>query len=210
MVDFKQKIIRLSQELENLPGESAHIDMLPFRIKTSEALKKTTNYKLSATLLLLYEKDGLPHFILTERQTYAGKHSGQISFPGGKTEPFDATTAQTALRETKEELGIDPTKITLMGKLTEVYIPVSNFLIHPYIGFVAQLPPLSPDSYEVKEVLHVSCNDLLANKSRIKTDIPVENGRVIKQIPAFNLTDRIVWGATAIILNEFKYILKRI
>ena len=109
--------------------------MLPFRETVSEAFKKPVDYRLSAVLLLLFPYKDDIYFVLTERQDYDGKHAGQISFPGGKAEPFDKNTAETALRETQEEIGVLPTAITILGRLTEVYIPVSNFLIHPYVGY---------------------------------------------------------------------------
>lgn len=209
MSNFNKKITFITEQLKDLPGEEAHTDMIPFRLKTSEALKKPVDYKLSAVLLLLYKTQNSIEFILTERQTYKGKHSGQISFPGGKAEPFDKGTHQTALRETKEELGIDTSNIQLIGQLTQVYIPVSNFLIHPYVGYIDELPNLTPDPREVRKVLHVPVDDLINENKRIETDIDVGDGRIIKQIPAFHFSDRIVWGATAIMLNEFKLILKR-
>lgn len=200
---------QLKSELLNLPGEAAHIDMVPFRMKTSEALKKPIDYRLSAVLLLLYYQNNTPHFILTERQDYNGKHSGQISLPGGKVEDFDPSTKDTALREANEEIGVDQKAVEILGQLTEVYIPVSNFLIHPYVGFLDAVPQISPDPREVKSVLHCPVSDLLNDQRRILTKIQVDQGRWLKDVPAFNLEDKTVWGATAIILNEFKFILKR-
>lgn len=196
--------------MQNLPGEHAHLDMIPFRPLTSKILEKPTNYRLSAVLILIYFKAGTPHFILTERQNYAGKHAGQISLPGGKVEPSDKGTADTALRETEEEIGVEAKAISLLGNLTEVYIPVSNFLIHPYIGHIPVLPQLTPNPREVKSIIHCSLPDLLNQENRIITRFKMENGIWMKDIPAFNFDQKIVWGATAVILNEFKFILQRL
>lgn len=201
---------RLTYEMQNLPGEQAHLDMIPFRPLTSKILEKPTNYRLSAVLIVIYFEAGTPHFILTERQNYTGKHGGQISLPGGKVEPSDRGTAETALRETEEEIGIEAKAISLLGNLTEVYIPVSNFLIHPYIGHISVLPELTPNSREVKSIIHCSLPDLLNRENRIITRFKTENGIWMKNIPAFNFNQKIVWGATAVILNEFKFILQRL
>ncbi|NOQ72286.1 MAG: NUDIX domain-containing protein [Crocinitomix sp.] len=204
------KLIKdIRQELTDLPGEIAHKDMIPFRLTASEALKEPVDYKLSAVLILLYHQQDELHFILTERQDYNGTHSGQISLPGGKTEPEDGSTRVTALRETHEEIGIPPGNVEVLGQMTNVYIPVSNFLIHPYVGFTNNMPALVPDPREVKSVLHCSTGDLLSDESRTQTKIQMKNGAWMKDIPAFLLEEKIVWGATAIILNEFKMILAR-
>lgn len=207
--DPHQLINRLRNEIHNLPGEQAHKDMIPFRLTASEALKKPLNYKLSAVLLLLYFEAGQAHFILTERQNYNGKHAGQISFPGGKIEESDKNTAETALRETHEEIGVHGSSVELLGRLTEVYIPVSEFLIHPYLGFTSQLPEIYADKREVKTVLHCSLNELTNEENRILTKIQTSSGIWMKDIPAFRLQEKVVWGATAIILNEFKLMLAR-
>ncbi len=199
----------IRRELNDLPGEAAHRDMIPFRLTASEALKTPIDYKLSAVLVLLYRQNDELHFILTERQDYDGKHSGQISLPGGKTEPEDETTRVTALRETHEEIGIAPGQIDVLGQMTQVYIPVSNFLIHPYVGFTPDIPTIAADPREVKSVLHCSTRDLLNDKHRTLTKIQMRNGVWMKDIPAFLLEDKIVWGATAIILNELKMVLRR-
>ena len=204
------KIIEdIRRELNDLPGEAAHKDMIPFRLVASEVLKAPIDYKLSAVLILLYRQDDALHFILTERQDYDGKHAGQISLPGGKTEPEDLTTRITALRETHEEIGVPAGEIEVLGQMTAVYIPVSNFLIHPYVGFVENIPDLIPDPREVKSILYCSTQDLLRDESRTHTKIQMKNGVWMNDIPAFLLEEKIVWGATAIILNEFKMVLDR-
>lgn len=201
---------QIQTELTNLPGVQAHLELYPTRMSSDEIIQKGVNYRLSAVLILVYLKEGIPHFILTQRHDYNGQHSGQISFPGGKVEPSDETTKHTALRETEEELGVSPTLVNIRGQLTDVFIPVSQFLIHPYLGTLDELPTLSPNQREVKEVIHCSVDDLLADSNLITTKIQLQNGMSLKDVPAFNLDNKIVWGATAVILNEFKFILRRI
>jgi 8-oxo-dGTP pyrophosphatase MutT (NUDIX family) len=205
------KLIKeITKELKDLPGEVAHKDMIPFRLTASEALKKPISYKQSAVLILLYPVADKLCFILTQRQEYDGKHSGQISLPGGKSEPQDDDTRTTALRETHEEIGVPQEGIEVIGQLTDVYIPVSNFLIHPYVGFISDLPALRPEAREVKSIIHCTVDNLLNEKSRTLTKIQLKNGTWLKDIPAFLLEEKIVWGATAIILNEFKMVMERI
>ncbi len=211
MLKDPQELIHwLKVELLNLPGEIAHKDMIPYRLTASEALKNPMKYRLSAVLILLYFENGEPHFILTERQDYAGKHSGQISLPGGKVEERDQNTAETALRETEEEIGVRSESVELLGQLTEVFVPVSQFLIHPYLGYSPRLPSIIPDVREVKTVLHCTIGELVNEENRILTKFKTSTGIWMKDVPAFVIQEKIVWGATAIILNEFKHLLKRL
>lgn len=200
----------LQNELQNLPGEDAHVEMFPLRMRTSEALKTIEGYRLSAVMGLLFPVEKSHHIILIERQDYDGKHSGQISFPGGKKEDEDYTSLEAALRETHEEIGIHPDTIQVLGRLSDVYIPVSNFLVHPYLGVIKSKPEFVPDSREVKSVFTFDITEILNEKSRITTIVSVGKGVTLKDVPAFKIQDKIIWGATALMLNELRFILKRI
>lgn len=202
--------IKLQQELKNLPGEAAHIEMFPLRARTSEALKTAEGYRLSAVLALLYPAGASHNIILIERQDYDGKHSGQISFPGGKKEDEDYTSLEAALRETHEEIGIHPDTVTILGRLTDVYIPVSNYLVHPYLGMLESKPEFIPDPREVKAVLTFDVNQILDEKNRVMTTVTVGKGVTLKEIPAFKIQEKIIWGATALMLNELRIILNRL
>jgi len=196
-------------ELKNLPGEIAHLEMFPLRPLTSESLPKATDYRLSGVMALLYPHESSFRMILTERQTYDGKHSGQMSFPGGKLEPYETTSLQAALRETFEEIGIDPDTIEVVGQLSDVFIPVSNFLVHPFVGFLEKEPTYKLDVREVKNVITFEISELLKTENRIETIIELGNGATMKGVPAFFLGERVVWGATALMLNEIRFILQR-
>jgi 8-oxo-dGTP pyrophosphatase MutT (NUDIX family) len=206
-MDFIQA---LQNELKNLPGEEAHLEMFPMRGRTSEALKTASNYKLSGVMALFYPEGTSHKIILTERQTYDGKHSGQMSFPGGKLEPGEETSLQAALRETHEEIGIDPANIHVIGQLSQVYIPVSNFLVHPYLGFLEKAPVYKLDEREVKALVAIDLIDLLNSERRIITTISLGPGASLKDVPAFFIEEKIIWGATALMLNEIRFILQRI
>jgi 8-oxo-dGTP pyrophosphatase MutT (NUDIX family) len=200
---------QLQTELQNLPGEEAHVEMFPLRARTSEALKTVEGYRLSAVMALLYPAGDSHHIILIERQDYDGKHSGQMSFPGGKKEDEDYTSLEAALRETHEEIGIHPDHIKVLGRLTDVYIPVSNFLVHPYVGMLESKPEFVADAREVKSVFTFDVNELLHESNRVITTVSVGKGATMKDVPAFEIDGKIIWGATALMLNEIRIILKR-
>lgn len=205
-MDFYQQ---LKNELANLPGEIAHTEMFPLRAKTSDALKTESDYKLSGVLALLYHTNNTPQIILTERQIYEGKHSGQMSFPGGKKEDTDDSTLAAALRETHEEIGIAPDKVNFIGALSEVYIPVSKFLVHPYLGYLNETPQFVKSEREVKSIITFDVKELIKDSNRIVTNIPIGNGTTIKNVPAFYIQEKVIWGATALMLNEIRIILNR-
>jgi 8-oxo-dGTP pyrophosphatase MutT (NUDIX family) len=203
-------IIRLQSALDNkLPGEIAHADLMPInRPFSQEALKRATNYRKSAVGLVLYEEADSIRCILIQRPQYDGKHGGQVSFPGGKMDSSDPDLEYTAKRECMEEIALEPARMKTIGLLSEVYIPVSKFLVQPYVFYVESLPELKPDEREVDEIFSFEIETLL-DDSRIKhTNLTFRNGFNQKNIPYFDIEDKVVWGATAMILSEFKAVLK--
>ena len=159
---------------------------------------------LAGVLALLFPKNKEWQLALIERVvTHAGdRHSGQISFPGGKYEAGDGILMNTALREAHEEVGIAPKEVNMLGALTELYIPVSNFLVHPYVGWMAYTPVFQPQWSEVQSVLEVPFR-LLEDPGTLKTtDLHLPNNLTFKDVPYFSVSDKIVWGATAMILSE--------
>lgn len=197
---------KIRNALNDLPGDFAHREMFPRRRVASEEIKAVKDYRISAVLALIFEDNGAK-MILTQRHDYKGSHGGQISFPGGKMEPIDENTIQTALRETYEEIGIDPSDIHVLGKLTDVYIPVSRFIVHPYIGLLNKAPHFTIQQREVKEVITFELDDLLNDTIRQSRNIKTADGIILKDIPCFIIQDRIVWGATALMLNEIRLML---
>jgi 8-oxo-dGTP pyrophosphatase MutT (NUDIX family) len=196
-----------TQLSQPLPGIEAQFEMAHVnREKIRYDELTTLNYKSSAVLLLLIKR-GQEFFIpLTERHTYIGAHSGQISLPGGKKEDTDADLTQTALRECHEEIGIIE-NIHLIGALTPVYIPVSKFRVNPYVAvFDGEEPEYKINVDEVKSLLELNINDLKDPALVKETYIEPAPGLKIKT-PYFDVQGHIVWGATAMILNEFKKLL---
>ena len=164
------------------------------------------DYKSSAVLLLLIKRNNDFYIPLTERHDYAGVHSGQVSFPGGKFEDSDETLEKTALRECNEEIGI-LNHIEIVGQLTPVYIPVSRFMVNPFVGILNDDEiNYGVNEVEVKNILELSLNDLMLPELIKHTVVEPMPGMKLKT-PYFDVQGKIVWGATAMILNEFKHLL---
>ena len=161
----------------------------------------------SAVLILLYE-DEHQHirFPLIQRPIYNGTHSGQVSLPGGKVEKGDASIFQTALRETEEELGINTDNIEVIGQLSDLFIWVSNYMVTPIVGITQIKPVFTKDDNEVDAIIETDLFDIIDPAKRKDDTIVVREKYRIKT-PYFNIDDRIVWGATAMILSEFSMVL---
>ncbi len=179
---------KLEERLEtDLPGKNSQFK---FRVKANQPYNFNNTEKEaipSAVLILLYEKDGELHFILTERTQTVDSHKGQISLPGGAQED-DEVLSQTAKRETHEEIGIDPSHVNVIGELSPLFVPVTGFLIYPFIGSITQ-------HFDIV----IAENEVEAEKRELR-GFEVE-------IPYFLLDGKKVWGATAMILSEFKQVL---
>ena len=149
----------LSQEL---PGQGAQEVMMPTMSDRSRfSLEAKKGARPGGVMILFYLKDNSLHFPLIQRPDYDGVHAKQMSFPGGKKDEEDESLKITALRETKEEIGVDPSKIEIIGSLTELYIIASNFNVLPTIGILRGLPDFIADEHEVDEVIEVKLEDLM-------------------------------------------------
>lgn len=212
-MDFPERIHALKKELINpLPGRQAQLAMSSMR-RIHELLDfaRQNNARSSSVLILLYPSlgSGSIKLVLILRPSYNGIHGGQISLPGGKREPSDADLKFTALRETKEEIGIDPGVISIIGELSTLYIPPSNYIVFPFVGFSAIEPGFTPHPKEVERIIEINLEDLLNDKNIRKKKISLKNGIHILT-PCFVIDGNIIWGATAMILNEFREVLKKI
>lgn len=196
---------------EALPGDSAHAIMAPLerRELMLNLNLEIVNPRKAAVLMLLYPKNSLTHLVLIVRNTYPGVHSSQIAFPGGKVETSDASLQQTALRETWEEIGIDPEKINVVRSFSDVYIPPSNFLVYPFLGFCTEELIFIPDPSEVAGILEVSLSDFLDEKN-VKSKQMTTSYTQETTVPVFIMGEHVVWGATAMMLSELKEVLKKV
>lgn len=185
-----------------LPGIEAQLKMAHVERRLNLSRIKIPDYaRMGAVLILLFEEEGSVKTCFIERTQYDGVHSGQIAFPGGKKEP-DETLEQTALRETEEEVGVNRHHITVLGQLTELYIPPSNFLVHPFVGSVGYRPQFLPQVTEVAEVVEVNIDELGDVRLRGEKKIMLSNGNMV-HTPYYSLHGKTVWGATAMIISEF-------
>jgi 8-oxo-dGTP pyrophosphatase MutT (NUDIX family) len=211
MKSFETFIQHLKKEIDKpLPGKEVQFLMAPkVRLELLNAIKDYSSARESSVLILLYPFKDQVHSILTLRPEYQGFHSRQISFPGGKRENEDENNEATALRETNEEVGINSNKIELIGKLSDHYVYPSNFLIHPFIGIALEKPEFVPEKKEVEKIIEYPINQLIKPDTKQKKKISLSNGFKILA-PYYAIEDQIVWGATAMILSEFEYVLSKI
>jgi len=191
-----------------LPGEEAQFEMAHVkREKIAANSIDSDAYRPSAVLILLYPNEQQQtSVLLIERMTYNGHHSGQIAFPGGKVEPTDRDLQETALREFFEETGADITP-TVIGKLTPVYIPISKFMVQPFVSYVEQKPNFSASAYEVNALIEWEIDHLLNPNIIKETTVEPMPGYKLKT-PYFDVQGKVLWGATAMMLNELKWVLK--
>jgi 8-oxo-dGTP pyrophosphatase MutT (NUDIX family) len=207
-------MISLTQIVENLkkplPGWNGQKHLAPnFRAEEIEKIgSEINNAKKSAVLILIYEKNNELHIPFIKRPAYDGIHSGQISFPGGKSEATDIDFQHTALRETYEEIGIEPTFIDVKAQLSDLYIPPSNYLVKVFVGTTKEHLMFKADPKEVAEIIEIPIKEFF------KPDIIKEkifyrsvDGQE-KKAPYFDLQGVEIWGATAMIISELLSIIR--
>jgi 8-oxo-dGTP pyrophosphatase MutT (NUDIX family) len=165
------------------------------------------NSKSAAVMILLYPKDDLIYTVFIQRPSYDGVHSGQISFPGGKKEASDPDLIHTAIRESSEEIGVNSSKINVINTLTPLFIPVSNIIVTPVVGWMEKQPVFKPKKDEVVFIIEADIKTLM-DTSILKIK-PFKIGNEIIDIKYFDYKDNVIWGATAMILHELFVIFRR-
>ncbi len=210
-MEFTSFIHKLEDQLQRpLPGLMAQLKMSSMS-RVRELMKDGPREDAvqSSVLVLLYPADQEIKLVLMLRPHYDGVHSGQISLPGGKYEDGDESLIYTALREVKEEMGIDPWRVQLLGQLSEIYIPPSNYLVTPIVGYLASPPVFTPDPSEVADIIEISINELISDANIQQKVMRLHNGETI-EVPSFYINNNVIWGATAMILSELKEIIGNI
>jgi 8-oxo-dGTP pyrophosphatase MutT (NUDIX family) len=191
-----------------LPGQEAQFKMASsFRFSPEFIDEQRPKARVGSVLVLLFPIDNEIYTLLTLRTSYKGVHSGQVSFPGGKKDESDSDLMATALRETWEEVGVPDYDIELIGNLTELYIPASNFIVTPFVGLVKARPEFQPNSREVEKIIEAPLSLLLNDQIRKQTQISINEGLTI-DAPYFDIDNEVVWGATAMMLSELVEIIR--
>jgi 8-oxo-dGTP pyrophosphatase MutT (NUDIX family) len=210
-MEFADLIHALAEELQKpLPGRAAQLKMSSMtRMRELMKWSVPESARLSSVLILLYPFRGTIGLVLMLRPDYRGVHSRQISLPGGKKEETDESLIFTALREASEEIGIEPGQVRVIGQLTELYIPPSNFLVTPIVGYSSHTPVFRADPGEVERIIQISLKDLMDERNRMIKKIRISVGLTLNA-PAYCLHGDIIWGATAMMLSEFLEIVARI
>jgi len=200
--------VSISIEQNELPGMVAHKLMQPYYANAKNFNIPTNPFaKKSAVLILIFQKNNEPHILFIERPANTGVHSGQISFPGGKYEKTDKNYIATALRETYEEVGLAPENINILGKMSQVYVVASNFIIQPVLGFMQETPKYKPNE-EVENILEVPLSYLHQASVQEK---PIKSAiGVVLQAPYILIENKTLWGVTAMITSELIQITKSI
>lgn len=208
---FERLIQKLEARLaQDLPAALAHEAMRA--VDTSGRPPQFTHSlppRPGSVLLLLYPgADGSIQFPLIKRPDYTGAHSGQVSFPGGKAEAGE-TKIQTALREAEEEIGVHPSDVTVLGVMSDFFVVPSNFMVTPVVGYAKERPSFVPDKIEVVRILEGDVRSLLPEESIHTSEIIVAKTYRLNA-PHFVVDNEMVWGATAMMLNEFRVMVREV
>ena len=191
-----------------LPGLDAQLRMAPSPRLGWDPLKFPDGAVTGAALLLVYPHHDTLHIALTVRGTGLRNHTGQVSLPGGRVDEGETLEA-AALREATEEIGVDPSTVELLGRLTPLHIPVSGFLLHPIVGYTSMRPAFQRAEWEVARIIEAPVS-LLADPGIVKREIrtrAVKGQSIDVDVPYFDIDGEKVWGATAMVLAEFCAIL---
>ncbi len=192
--------------LGELPGMEAHHKMLPPGRHTKMYDNERPLARLSSVLLLLFPEGDRLFTCMMKRPLTMKHHPGQVSFPGGKVEIEDETTEMTALREAREEVGVDPASVEVLGKLSDLYIEVSKFAIHPYLAWTDRKPEFVINSDEVEELILFPVSEFVSNEIIAETELQTVTG--LTKVKYYPFNGKYIWGATAMILSELIEILK--
>ena len=192
---------RLAERLDrSLPGHEAHLTMAPrYPARRADLSVDERDCRTAGVLVLLVRYDGDPAVVLTVRREHLPDHAGQISFPGGQREG-DESLLDAALREAEEEVALPPASVRVLGRLTPLYIPPSNFCVHPFVGRTEVAPELCPADEEVEQVLRVPLAHLL-DPATHSTETRRLDGTDV-EVPYYDVAGHTVWGATAMMLAE--------
>jgi len=194
---------------EPLPGLAVLLKMAPPSRPIDFNLPD--NVRKGGVLALLYPHEGKLHTVFMLRTKDGGKHSGQVSFPGGKHEKTDPDFTYTALREAEEELGIPHNEVRVLGQLSYIYINPSNFLVYPTVGYLPYRPNFVPDPTEVAAIIEADIPYLMQDDIQGIRPMPMTGNPKVKiKVPSFLVKGHVIWGATSMMLLELLTVLKEV
>jgi 8-oxo-dGTP pyrophosphatase MutT (NUDIX family) len=201
MTDFTLFIEKLKIRLQQpLPGLIAHGLMASetrLRLTMPSPNERTRE---SAVLILFYPYENKVFIPLILRPQYDGVHGGQMAFPGGRAEKEDESLIRTALREAQEEIGVRVSDVNILGKLTKLFIPPSNFYVQPVVGFMNHRPDFYPDPREVDKVIEIPLAEINNPKIIGRKVLKVRGVEI--DTPFYDILETTVWGATAMMISE--------
>lgn len=200
--------IQRALELKDFDPLEAQLKMAPRPRVTIRTPETPGSPRQGGVLIILYQKDGRTHLVLTRRRDDLRAHAGQISFPGGRREPQE-TLQTTAFREAHEELGVQPQELDLLGRLSSLYIPPTDYEVHPFVAWYKNGRPIFiPQESEVAEILEVPISHLLDPATTVWEKWELRGFEL--DVPFYLISGHKVWGATAMMLSEFLSRLEKI
>lgn len=202
-MNFSKSILK-AQLSKALTGRVSHLKLAPptRRSELEAQIAPPLDARKSAVMILLFHENEELKVVFIRRSLYVGIHSGQIAFPGGRYEDTDPSIEYTAFREIEEEIGIHKDQIELLGQLSDIYVPPSNFLISIFVGYLAQKPTYKPDEREVAEVLEISFDELCMPTALGQKSFYVPSANQSFEAPCYQTTQCDIWGASAMVLSE--------
>ncbi len=208
MTGFPDFIQRSHQSLQApLPGKRAQFDMAAIGRPAYNAIPRA-DVRTASVLISLYETvHGWNTLVIRRKAVNGDRHSGQISFPGGKRENGEPLSF-TAIRESFEEVGTPIDGVDIIGRLTELHIPISNFIVHPFVGYLKHEPQLRMQEEEVDAIFEVPLAQLFNPDLRKRKDIRVPEGLLLRDVPYYDIEGQVIWGATAMIISELTAVLE--
>jgi 8-oxo-dGTP pyrophosphatase MutT (NUDIX family) len=205
--EIKRRLEILEQRLHGpKPGLASQLKMVPEHRRTEKTYREVgDSCNKAGVLVLLYPQNGSLHVVLTRRTDKVAHHQAQISFPGGHQDSHESVL-ETALRETEEELNVAPSSVRILGELTPLYVPPSNYCIYPVVAAAESRPDFHPSPHEVAEVLEVPLDHLLDQKNVQQEVWPLRGLDV--GVPFYRFRDHKIWGATAMVMAELLDLIK--
>ncbi|MCD4773163.1 MAG: CoA pyrophosphatase [Bacteroidales bacterium] len=206
---FNNFIKKLNTALQqHLPAYEAQKLMEPsIRNHLIEKMKFSETPKNCSVLILIYPKNNEIFTVFIKRAKYDGVHSSQIAFPGGQYEKCDGSLFKTALRESNEEIGIDPHDVEIIGNLSNLFVPPSNFNVLPVVAYMNKTPVFDIDKNEVDKIIEISLDDLLDKNIICKKEVQTSENTKL-DVPCYFFDGHIIWGATAMVVSELLEVIK--